>query len=119
MSEYDDIKTLQNTGSWPNGAIPVWAYKLAREYITHSTDDVVLREGLLQEIRRLRQEVSNKSEINVESVAQLCDKYGPYVILHSVGMYLESLERVCHRKYAACIEGMEQRSKQQNDNETA
>jgi len=54
MSEYDDIKTLKETGIWPNGVVPDWASLEAERLSCLSTHAAVIERGLIAEIERLR-----------------------------------------------------------------
>ena len=58
MSIYQDIKTLGETGSWPDGIEPDWALEIAEKLRCPSTNVVVQEHGLLRVIEDLQNALS-------------------------------------------------------------
>lgn len=49
-----DIKTLEETGSWPNYIIPAWANETAHNFHCNSSNLAVIQAGLKEIINQLK-----------------------------------------------------------------
>lgn len=53
MTPYQEVKYLDQYGTWPNG-VPEWAAKFAEQYGVNPTSNIICIHAYKQEIERLR-----------------------------------------------------------------